>query len=272
MMQETLEVTLNKLWKRDIFPQTSIIVSDIEKAKITVEKFLANICSNYTKVPLENNSDIIFLKLEKQKTGDLSKSISINDVRKLQEEFANSPLITPFRFGIIIGAEHLNQNSANSLLKILEDSPKGAYFILISEDINKIIPTIKSRSIEIYNHRDDEDIPLDMIDLVCKILNPEVRFSDKIDDIAKLDKLFEASGANLAKKIIEILGIILLNKREYNSKEYEEFRSYNSELKKNHQILSFLEESINLINGIKQYNLDSRQVILTIIAKYSCIE
>ena len=54
------------------------------------------------------------------------------------------------KFVIIDSADDLNLNAANSLLKVLEESNKNTFFILITHQISNIIPTIRSRCIK-YN-------------------------------------------------------------------------------------------------------------------------
>ena len=46
---------------------------------------------------------------------------------------------------IIWMAEKMNVECSNKLLKFIEEPPKDTYVILITEDENKILPTIKSR-------------------------------------------------------------------------------------------------------------------------------
>lgn len=50
-------------------------------------------------------------------------------------------------FFIIQHADRLAHASANSLLKLLEEPPQGYHFILISERVDQILPTIRSRCI-----------------------------------------------------------------------------------------------------------------------------
>lgn len=46
---------------------------------------------------------------------------------------------------LIALAEHMNQASANALLKALEEPGENTYFILVSSNTGKLLPTIKSR-------------------------------------------------------------------------------------------------------------------------------
>ena len=53
------------------------------------------------------------------------------------------------KFVIINSANHLNNSSANALLKILEEPPINSYFLLACHNKDNLIDTIKSRTISI---------------------------------------------------------------------------------------------------------------------------
>jgi len=50
------------------------------------------------------------------------------------------------RVCVILSADRLNEKTANSLLKILEEPPDGVHFILTTERISSVLPTIVSRA------------------------------------------------------------------------------------------------------------------------------
>jgi len=50
------------------------------------------------------------------------------------------------RVVIIDGAEYLNTEAANALLKLIEEPPHRALFVLIAEDLRSVMPTLVSRS------------------------------------------------------------------------------------------------------------------------------
>ncbi|MCD6308138.1 MAG: hypothetical protein J7M24_03995 [Candidatus Latescibacteria bacterium] len=62
------------------------------------------------------------------------------------------------RVCVILSAERLNEKTANSLLKILEEPPDGVNFILTAERISSVLPTIVSRAsiVRFRRIRDDE--------------------------------------------------------------------------------------------------------------------
>ncbi len=50
------------------------------------------------------------------------------------------------RVVIVDGAEHLNAETANALLKLIEEPPHRAMFVLLAEDVRSVIPTLVSRA------------------------------------------------------------------------------------------------------------------------------
>lgn len=97
-------------------------------------------------------------KERKRRTDDIAKtakqffasenkdtSISIAQVRAIDQWCHQTTVGKKKRFVIIEGIEDSNVNSRNSLLKILEEPPYGVYFILLSSHSGRIMPTILSR-------------------------------------------------------------------------------------------------------------------------------
>ena len=72
------------------------------------------------------------------------QGVKIDDVRELILNAIESPYKAKKKIYILNGVEKLRKESANALLKIIEEPPKNLYFILLSKSLN-IIPTIKSR-------------------------------------------------------------------------------------------------------------------------------
>jgi len=73
------------------------------------------------------------------------QSISVDDIRSINQFFHLSSTDQGQRVVIIDSADDLQNASANALLKILEEPPKRATMLLISHNPNTLLPTIKSR-------------------------------------------------------------------------------------------------------------------------------
>jgi len=75
----------------------------------------------------------------------IGKEIQINQIRNLQISLSLKPQLGDFKTAIIDQAETLNSEAQNCLLKTLEE-PKGqVLLILITSQLEKLLPTIRSR-------------------------------------------------------------------------------------------------------------------------------
>ncbi len=72
-------------------------------------------------------------------------TIGIDDVREIQsrlQETGNGQ----YRFCIIRGIERMQESATNALLKTLEEPPPGRIFLLTTDSLQTVLPTILSRS------------------------------------------------------------------------------------------------------------------------------
>ncbi|MCU9615308.1 DNA polymerase III subunit delta' [Caldibacillus lycopersici] len=72
-------------------------------------------------------------------------SIKKEQIHLLQQEFSKKGMESSQKFYMLIGADQMTTNAANSLLKFLEEPNQKTTAILITENIQKILPTIYSR-------------------------------------------------------------------------------------------------------------------------------
>lgn len=71
--------------------------------------------------------------------------IVVDDVRTVSEFLRLTPAEDGWRVVVIDGAEHLNRNAANALLKVLEEPPPRAVLLLTCAAPGRLPPTIRSR-------------------------------------------------------------------------------------------------------------------------------
>lgn len=74
-----------------------------------------------------------------------SLQIKVEQVREIIDFASKSRHLSPRKIIHLPDAMQLNLNSANALLKILEEPAPECIFILQTNNINKLLPTIKSR-------------------------------------------------------------------------------------------------------------------------------
>ena len=105
-------------------------------------------CKSCLRIEGGNHPDVQLIgRLSGAEAGDGSskKEISISQIRELQHFAALQPYEGKYRVYIIDGAEYLNEESANCLLKTLEEPPPNVLFILLAVNENRLLPTIVSR-------------------------------------------------------------------------------------------------------------------------------
>lgn len=106
------------------------------------------------KTTLADKLASIILKTPEAKLTDLykiealdgKKNIAIEQIREWRKKLALKAFSSGYKVGIIYEAEKLNLESANALLKIIEEPTEKTVIILISSSWDKLLPTIVSRS------------------------------------------------------------------------------------------------------------------------------
>jgi DNA polymerase III subunit delta' len=84
-----------------------------------------------------------------QKTERLRGLVRVEDSRKASQFFSLSPAMGGWRVCIVDAADDLNSESANSLLKVLEEPPARSVFLIVTHAPGRLLATIRSRSIRL---------------------------------------------------------------------------------------------------------------------------
>lgn len=85
----------------------------------------------------------------KAKDAKPSSQIRIEQTRALQDFVQIGSHRGGYRVAIVHPAEDMNTATANSLLKMLEEPPAGAVFLLVSHRPARLLPTIRSRCVPV---------------------------------------------------------------------------------------------------------------------------
>lgn len=89
-----------------------------------------------------------FLRIErltKDSGTELARSITVDQIRRLQRLFATTPSLSRWRAVVIDAVDDLERGGANALLKNLEEPPANTVFLLVSHAPERLLPTIRSR-------------------------------------------------------------------------------------------------------------------------------
>ena len=71
--------------------------------------------------------------------------IVVADVREAGEFLSLTPSMGGWRVVVIDAVDEMNVNSANAILKVLEEPPRNALLLLVSHSLGGVMPTIRSR-------------------------------------------------------------------------------------------------------------------------------
>ncbi len=177
--------TLETMLRDDRIPQTILLAGPEGIGKATLaRRFAAKLLPNGAVVEqddlaLEPNLEIILdrekLTTEKRSDDPLCfathsdfvtfspdgplRQISIQQMRLLKEKAQFGPLKGPWRIFLIDHIDRANEQAANSLLKTLEEPPPYLILILTAENAYDLLPTIRSRVVQLALSRlDDEEM------------------------------------------------------------------------------------------------------------------
>lgn len=120
------------------------VFSKDEINKYDIENNIINLSNKSFKL-VNNNTHPNFFIIDVK---DEKKTIEVNQIREMINFSNKSSFNNAEKIILIDNVENLNKNSANALLKILEEPKNKTFFILIHDSQKRIIDTIKSRCIE----------------------------------------------------------------------------------------------------------------------------
>lgn len=114
----------------------------------------------------DNQPDIIKVTHEKPNT------ISVDDIRaQINNDVGIKPYSSPYKIYIINEAEKMTVQAQNAILKTLEEPPEYAVILLLTTNVNSLLPTILSRCV-VLNMKPVSD------SLVRKYLMEEMQIPD----------------------------------------------------------------------------------------------
>ena len=98
-------------------------------------------CNNCRRIYGDNYPDIKRLKRESTKA-----TIGVEELRLLREDMFLSATESEYKIYIIEEADKMTPNAQNALLKVLEEPPRAVMILLLCEEADKILTTVKSRA------------------------------------------------------------------------------------------------------------------------------
>ena len=131
----------------------------------------------------------------------INNIIKKEQLKELQQSFLVKPTLGKKMVYIINGADKLHISAANTILKFLEEPSEDIVAILLTDNLPKVLPTIKSRcqNLIFKNKNENDDKNLDNLFEEYKIRinndeNAQDEFNNLIDNIINFIKSIEKLG------------------------------------------------------------------------------
>lgn len=118
-----------------------IIKSDTKKILISTDEIdrWKRMLTEYPAMPTEKWLEIL-------DAGNSQPKIYVHDADHIVSTEPYSPFSSKYKIYIIWQPERLQPEAANKLLKVIEEPTQGTIFILVSNEDDKVLPTISSRT------------------------------------------------------------------------------------------------------------------------------
>ncbi len=130
---------------------------------------------------------------------DDKREIIVTQIRAIRDDAVVTPNEADRKVTIIRHADLMNTSAQNALLKVLEEPPATAAFILVTENPAELLPTVRSRCASVQAARDDAAAPSGVSDAAQAFLSAlsdgALELTRWSFDVEKLDK--DAFGAFL---------------------------------------------------------------------------
>ena len=114
-------------------------------------------------------------RLENEKTGNLARNISVDQVRELGEFLSLTSALSPWRVVVIDTVDDLEPSGGNALLKMLEEPPPNTLFFLVSHAPGRLLPTIRSRCRRLDFHELGDDAMTSILEVKAPTLGEAER-------------------------------------------------------------------------------------------------
>ena len=284
---------LKKMISSDKFPKTLMLTGNRGVGKSTMISHLMHYYfdkKNYNENKNTFANESVFLNQFIENlfpnilylNGSDYRNVRIDDIRKIINDLNKSPIKKDKRFIILDDIDSFNINSLNALLKIIEDPGKNNFFILINNKSNKLLNTIKSRSIEIKIMINNQD-RLSISTSLLKYFNQERIFDENLvsstpGNFLKFNYIFNNNSLNINEKFLTNFSNILRIYKKEKDIFYKEmllfFVEYNFQKLKSQGMLNnkkLIEKRLIILKNINDfflYNLNQNTLLSNLEKNY----
>ena len=179
---ETLKKRLAVSFQKGTWSHCYLICGPQGSGKRTLAKIMAGAlqcqvadapcghCSACRKIRAGIHPDVIVVDDAEKKT------VSVELVRQLQADAFVHPNEGKRKIYVIPRAQDMTESAQNALLKIIEEPPSYAVFLLLTDNAEKLLPTVRSRSVELRLEAVQQQEELPQTELFVKAFSQGDRY------------------------------------------------------------------------------------------------
>ena len=138
--------------------------------------------------------------------------IAVDDVRGLGEFMHMTPAMGDWRVAIVDAADEMNRNSANAVLKVLEEPPPNAVLLIVAHAPGRLLPTIRSRCRRLALQPLADDTVIGLLGELCAgHVQPDERLALARLAEGSIGRALELAGAGsleLYREMVEVLATL----------------------------------------------------------------
>ena len=129
----------------------SALAKTIQCQSKTDDTDACGVCTSCKQAESHNHPDIKYITHDKT-------SIIVNDIREqLNNDISIKPYSSEYKIYIIPDANKMTEQAQNALLKTIEEPPVYAIIILLTENCDSLLPTIRSRCVTLTMNPIEKD-------------------------------------------------------------------------------------------------------------------
>ena len=224
-----------------------------EKRAGSISPLPCGVCNACRRIYEENYPDVKRLRREGSKA-----TIGVEELRLLREDMFLSATESSYKIYIIEEADKMTPNAQNALLKVLEEPPRAVMILLLCEESDKILTTVKSRAQAITLQRFS---PAEIVDYLSE--SGRVRTDNRakaIEDIMSADgrigKAIEILAAPEAVKAERETSLMILRALRANAPYSELYTAVNALPQKRPELSEALDSLSVAISDLIKYKSD----------------
>jgi DNA polymerase III subunit delta' len=169
--------------------------------------FAAELLGDHARVERRSHPDLYVLE-------PLGDQIRIDDIRSLRHDLHMRPFEASRRVYLVFGADTMNEDAADALLKDLEEPPPYAVILLVADDLGPLPETIRSRCQLVPFRRLSETAVRDAV----RARAPELP-DDEVTTVARVaggrldraERLLDAAAQNRREQLLGVARSVYLD-------------------------------------------------------------